>query len=149
MALQEVRWPGEEDVRVNEMSLFYSGTSNGKHENVVGFLVNDQLLPSIKKFTPVNDRIYHIRIAGKQYDTILICVYSPTETSAKELKEILMNIIYYIDELERVYNGLSGHSVKIILGDLNAQVGKEMMYRPTIGNDSIHDRSNENCIRLI
>jgi hypothetical protein len=72
VALQEVRWPGERDVRVNEMTLFYSGSSNGKHENGVGFLVNYQLLPSIKKFTPVNDRICHICIAGKQYNTILI-----------------------------------------------------------------------------
>jgi exonuclease III len=83
VALQEVRWPGEGDVRVNEMTLFYSGTSNRKHENGVGFLVNDQLLPSIKKFIPENDRICHIRIAGEQYDTILICVYSPTETKQK------------------------------------------------------------------
>jgi hypothetical protein len=53
---------------------------------------------------------------------------------AEELKETFYN------ELERVYNGLSGHSVKIILGDLNAQVSKKMMYRPTIGNESVHDR---------
>lgn len=39
--------------------------------------------------------------------------------------------------------------MKIVLGDLNAQVGKEMMYRPTIGNESVHDRSNENGTRLI
>jgi len=84
------------------------------------------LLPSIKKFTPVNDRICHIRIAGKQYDIILICVYSPTETSEEDLEDM------FYDELERVYNGLSGHCLKIILGDFNSQVGRETVYRPTI-----------------
>jgi len=135
VALQEVRWPGEGDVILNEMTLFYSGTSNGKNEHGVGFLVNYQLLPSIKKFTTVNERICHIRVAGKQYDTILICVYSLTKTGEEDLKDI------FYDELERVYNDLSGHCVKIILGDLNAQV--------KIGNESVHDRSNGNGTRLI
>ncbi|KAL4103226.1 hypothetical protein QTP88_018603 [Uroleucon formosanum] len=121
VALQEVRWPGEGDMRTNGMTLFYSGSSNGKHENGVGFLVNDQLLPSIKKFTPVNDRICHIRIAGKQYDIILICVYSPTETGEEDLKDM----------------------------GFNSQVGRETIYRPTIGSESIHDLSNGNGTRLV
>lgn len=35
VTLQEVRWPGEGDVSANGMTLFYSGASNGKHENEV------------------------------------------------------------------------------------------------------------------
>lgn len=143
VALQEVRWPGEGDMRTNGMTIFYSGSSNEKHENGVGFLVNDQLLPSIKNFTPVNDRICHIRIAGKHYDTILICVYSHTETSEEDLKDT------FYDELERVYNVLSGHCLKIILGDFNSQVGQETVYRPTIGSESAHDMSNGNGTRLV
>ncbi|XP_016664458.1 craniofacial development protein 2-like [Acyrthosiphon pisum] len=100
-------------MRTNGMTIFYSRSSNGKHENGVGFLVNDQLLPSIKKFTPVNDRICHIRIA------------------------------------ERVYNGLSGYCLKVILGDFNSQVGRETVYRPTIGSESVHDMSNGNGTRLV
>jgi len=142
VALQEVRWLGEGDMRTNGMTIFYSGSSIGKHENGVGFLVNDQLLPCVKKFTPVNDRICHIRIAGKQYD-ILISVYSPTETGEEDLKDM------FYDELERVYNGLSGHCLKIILGDFNSQVGRETVYRPTIGSESVHDMSNRNGTRLV
>jgi len=143
VALQEVRWPGEGDMRANGMTLFYSGSSNGKHENGVGFLVNDQILPFIKKFTPVNNRICHIRIACKHYDIILICVYSPTETGEEDLKDM------FYDELERVYNGLSGHCLKIILGDFNSQVDRETIYRPTIGNESAHEVSNGNGTRLV
>lgn len=29
VALQEVRWPGEEDMRTNGMTIFYSASSNG------------------------------------------------------------------------------------------------------------------------
>lgn len=43
----------------------------------------------------------------------------------------------------RVYNDLLGYCIQIILGDLNAQIGEEMMYRPIIGNESVYDKSNE------
>lgn len=35
------------------------------------------------------------------------------------------------------------------VGDLNAQVGKELMFRPTIGKESLHDTSNDNGNKLI
>lgn len=50
VALQEFRWSRERDVRANKITLlFYIGTFNGKHENEIGFIVNDQIVPSIKK----------------------------------------------------------------------------------------------------
>ena len=37
----------------------------------------------------------------------------------------------------------------IVLGDFNAEVGKENVFRPTIGNDSIHQDSNDNGVRRV
>jgi Reverse transcriptase (RNA-dependent DNA polymerase) len=39
--------------------------------------------------------------------------------------------------------------VKIVIGDLNAQVGREEIFRPTIGRFSLHRESNENGLKLI
>ncbi|XP_058828115.1 uncharacterized protein LOC131688008 [Topomyia yanbarensis] len=41
------------------------------------------------------------------------------------------------------------HDVKIVIGDLNAQVGQEVEYRPVIGRFSAHQQTNENGLRLI
>jgi hypothetical protein len=39
--------------------------------------------------------------------------------------------------------------VKLITGDLNAQIGKEAIYYPTIGKEAFHQERTENGKRLI
>jgi endonuclease/exonuclease/phosphatase family metal-dependent hydrolase len=38
--------------------------------------------------------------------------------------------------------------MKILLGDFNAKVGREDIFKPTIGNESLHEISNNNGVRL-
>ncbi|KAL4113922.1 hypothetical protein QTP88_017474 [Uroleucon formosanum] len=141
-ALQEIRWP-EGSVKTEGMTLFYSGNKNGRHINGVGFLVSELLLPHVKHFEPINDRICYMRIADKSGDLMLICVYAPTENGPNDEKEV------FYEELERTYDKLPNHCSKILLGDFNAQVGNEKMYKPTVGGESAHDISNGNGMRLI
>jgi hypothetical protein len=39
--------------------------------------------------------------------------------------------------------------MKILLGDFNAKVGKEDIFKPTIGNESLHEINNDNGVRLV
>jgi hypothetical protein len=39
--------------------------------------------------------------------------------------------------------------VKILLGDFNAKEGREDIFKPTIGNESLHDISNDNGITVV
>jgi hypothetical protein len=39
--------------------------------------------------------------------------------------------------------------MKILLGDFNAKVGRENIFKPTIGNESLHKISNDNGVRLV
>jgi DNA repair ATPase RecN len=39
--------------------------------------------------------------------------------------------------------------MKILLGDFNAKVGRENIFKPTIGNESLHQDSNDNGVRII
>jgi hypothetical protein len=39
--------------------------------------------------------------------------------------------------------------MKVVLGDFNSKIGKETMFRPTIGLESLHDESNDHGIRLV
>jgi hypothetical protein len=37
----------------------------------------------------------------------------------------------------------------VTVGDFNAQIGKEVMFKPTFGKESLHDISNDNGSKLI
>jgi hypothetical protein len=39
--------------------------------------------------------------------------------------------------------------MKILLGDFNAKVGREDIFKQTIGNESLHKISNDNGVRVV
>jgi hypothetical protein len=39
--------------------------------------------------------------------------------------------------------------MKILLGDFNAKLGRENIFKPTIGNESLHQDSNDNGFRIV
>ncbi|XP_038121116.1 uncharacterized protein LOC119770397 [Culex quinquefasciatus] len=51
--------------------------------------------------------------------------------------------------LEQVYDGCPRQDVRIIIGDMNARFGREEMFRPTIGPESLHAATNDNGQRCI
>jgi len=45
--------------------------------------------------------------------------------------------------LEQNINQIARSDIKIILGDISAKVGKESIYKPTIGNGSLHNETKK------
>jgi hypothetical protein len=39
--------------------------------------------------------------------------------------------------------------MKILLGDFNAKVGREGIYKPVIGKESLHEINNEKGVRVV
>jgi len=61
----------------------------------------------------------------------------------EEIKEEFYNL------LEQNVNKIARSDIKIILVDFNARVGKESISKPTIGNESLHNETNNNGIKMI
>jgi exonuclease III len=55
----------------------------------------------------------------------------------------------FYEELERVFDKFHKYHMKILLGDFNSKVGREDIFKPTIGNESLHEISNDNGVRLV
>ena len=61
---------------------------------------------------------------------------------ADEIKEEFYNL------LEQSINQIANSDFKILLGDFNAKVGKEDIYKPTNGNESLRNETNNNGNKL-
>jgi hypothetical protein len=59
-------------------------------------------------------------------------VRAPREDKMDDVKDS------FYEEWGRVYDKLPQYLMKIFLGDFNAKVGSEEMFKPTTGNESLH-----------
>jgi hypothetical protein len=69
--------------------------------------------------------------------------YGLSEEKSNELKDS------FYEELEQVFDHFPKYHMKILLGDFNAKVGRENIFKPTIGKESLHQDSNDNGVRIV
>jgi hypothetical protein len=55
----------------------------------------------------------------------------------------------FCEELECIFDKFPKYHMKILLGDLSAKVGREDIFKPKIGNESLHELSNDNGVRVV
>jgi hypothetical protein len=70
-------------------------------------------------------------------------MHAPTEDKDDHIKDS------FYEELEQVFNQFPRYHMKILLGDLNAKVGREDIFKPIIRNESLHEASNDNGVRVV
>ncbi|XP_052561934.1 uncharacterized protein LOC120430670 [Culex pipiens pallens] len=145
VALQEVcleeeqvlNWPGQQ----TNSRFFLSGGTDKKLGT--GFIVRGKMQDRVFGFTAFSERMCKLRIRGRFFNYSIINVHCPHEEKTDDEKEA------FYATLEDVYDGCPRQDVKIIIGDLNARFGREEMFRPTIGSESLHAVTNDNGQRCI
>ena len=55
----------------------------------------------------------------------------------------------FYEELEQAFYHIPKYHMKIIRGDSNGTVGRENTFKPTIGNESLLQDSNDNGVRIV
>jgi hypothetical protein len=53
------------------------------------------------------------------------------------------------EELEQVFDGFPKYHTKVLQEDLNAKLGREDIFKRTIGNESLHQDNNDNGVRAV
>jgi hypothetical protein len=84
-----------------------------------------------------------LRIKGIFLNSSIINAHAPTEDKSDIEKDA------FYDGFRNLYDACPKHHVKLIIGDLNTEIGKETIHYPTIGKEALHQERNGNGRRLI
>jgi hypothetical protein len=85
----------------------------------------------------------YIILRGRWCNIIVLNAHAPCEDKGDDVKES------FYEELGRVFDQFPRYDMKILLGDFNAKVDRESIFKPTIGNESLHEISNDNGVRIL
>ena len=141
-ALQETRWRGRDTVYKHRgFTVLSSGGKGGQFGTA--FIVDARWGKHIIDWKPINERICILRLRGRFFNYSIINVHAPHSGRPEEEKE------RFYSDLEREHYNCPKHDIKIVIGDFNAQVGREATYQPVIGKYSLHRETNENGLKLI
>ncbi|XP_042906181.1 craniofacial development protein 2-like [Parasteatoda tepidariorum] len=142
LAVQEMRWTGSGVMDKRNCSIYYS-CHDRLHQFGTGFIVNKRIRDKVIEFKPVNERICRIRIKGRTHNISIICAHAPTEDKADEVKD------GFYDLLEKTQSECCSNDVKLLMGDFNAKIGHDTNMDRFAGNESLHEETSKNGIRLI
>jgi hypothetical protein len=85
----------------------------------------------------------YIILRGRWGNIIVLNVHAACEDKRDEETDS------FYEELGRVFYQFPSYYMKILLDDFNAKVGRENIFKPTIGNESLHEISNDNGVRVL
>jgi hypothetical protein len=142
VALQEVRWEATRTEPVGEYTFFF-GKGNHKPELGTGIFVHKRIISAVKNDEFVSDRISYIILRGHWCHIIVLNVHALTEDKTDYVKDS------FYEELEHEFDKLPKYCMKILLGYFNAKVGREEIFKLIIGNESLHEISNDNGVKLV
>lgn len=86
---------------------------------------------------------HNIRIKGLFKNISIISAYAPSEDTEDGIKGA------FYDLIEKEWRNLPAYDIKLLMGDFNAKVGKEQIWRKVARLNSLHTDSNDNRVRLL
>jgi hypothetical protein len=105
--------------------------------------MHKRIISADKRAEFASDMMSYIILRCRWCHIIVLHLHAPTEDKTDEVKDS------FYKEMERVFGEFPKCHMKILLGDFNAKVGKEDIFKQTIGNESVHEISNDNGVIVV
>ena len=84
----------------------------------------------------------YIVLSGRCFNIIFLNAHAPT----KKKSDDSMDSFY--EDLEQIFDHFLNHT-KNLLADFNAKLARENIFKPTTGNESLPQDSNDNGVRIV
>jgi hypothetical protein len=102
-----------------------------------------KIISGVKRVEFVSDRMSYTTLRGRWCHIIVLNIHASTDNEIDDLKDS------FYEELERVLDTFPKYRMQILLGEFNVKVGRGYIFKPTVGNKSLHEISNVNGIRVL
>jgi hypothetical protein len=140
VGVQEVKWDKGSTVRAGVYNVF-CGKRNENLQLGTEFVVHHRI---VKRVEFVSDSVSHIVLRGRWCNIIVLNVHAPSEE-----KVISQKTVFTGNQSRFFFYHFPKYYMKILLTDFNEEVGREIIFNPTIGNESLHQDSNDNGVRVV
>jgi len=119
LGIRETRWTGNGSRQlVSGHQILYSGRSDDHHSRGVAIITTKEVHRSLLEWKPVSERIITARYNSAFAKLTAVVCYAPTEDAEEDEK------VSFYDNLQKVVDETPYHDVLLIMGDLNAKVGR-------------------------
>jgi hypothetical protein len=124
------------EVAPNQQASIHISTGRGIRimNKIQVFSCIREIISVVKRVEFVSDRMSYIKLRGHWCDIIVLNVFAPTEDKSDYIKD------RFYEELEQEFDKLPKNHMKILLGDFNAQVGMEHIFKRIFGNESLREK---------
>jgi hypothetical protein len=95
------------------------------------------IIAAFRRVGFISNRMSHATLRRHWCDNILLNVYASTEERRDDMKDSCY------EELEHVLDEVPKNHMKILLGDLNAKLGREDIFKLISENEILHEISND------
>jgi len=108
------------------------------------FFAHHRKVSTVNRLKFVSDRVPYTPLRGRCSNVIVLNVHASSEEKSDDSNDSLYG------KLEQVFfYNFPKYQLKILLEDFNAEVGRENIFKPTIGNESLHQDSKDNGVRIV
>jgi len=143
VGVQEVRWSGKDKIRHGPWTFIYSGREDQQHEAGVGLLLSKKAADALTSIDCINERLLRARFNAGVTKLSVTVGYAPTEMASVLEKD------EFYKQLDNILSSIPRHDMSLLLGDLNARVGKDVTAYPNVIGRHGMGEVNDNGQRLL
>jgi hypothetical protein len=107
-----------------------------------GFFVRKRIILAVKRAEFVSDRMSYIILRGRWFHIIGLNFNAPKEDKIYDMKDS------FYEKLQSKFDKFPKYHMKILL-DFNANIDREDIFKLIIGNENLHEISDDNGVIVV